>query len=225
MRARWVALCCVFMAANNVQAEPYRSWDRDDSFNPLDAMREMPNPMGVFDSADRRRSERRRMRPPIHRPPPPLPGYPAPYAYPPVVRPSPYGVHPYSPAQSQPSASGRQAVDSPAQENQNPPSNPMTEHQQSAAPSVPGVQQPATPYPENQQSGYNFRPVAPPEQNAPEAAPLPETPAEPMPLERAQQPPSPAPAPPSGSQQTPMINGKPAVFRPMELGVEDLESK
>ncbi len=219
MRALWVTLCCALTAVNYVQAEAYRPRDRDDGFNPLDVVKEMPSPMRMFGSSDRRRHDRHRMRPPLHRPP--LPGYPgAPYAYPPAV-PIPYGPQPYYPGPSiQSGAAAGQAVNAPPQSVETIPVRPDDTHAQPATPADPGMR-PSIPDASSQQSGYNFRPVTPLQPNAMETAPLPATPIEAAsPAAQAPLPPIPAPALPGDSEEPVMINGKPAVFRPLHLGSE-----
>jgi len=213
MRALWVTLCSALIAVTYVQAEAYHPRDRDDSFNPLDVMREMPSPMKVFDSSDRRRHDRRRMRPPLHRPP--RPGYPgAPYAYPPVA-PIPSAPHPqYAAPVTQSGAVSGQAVDPAPQTVVAPPARPGAEHARPVTPTAS--------YAAEQAPGYSFRPMTPLPQDAGEPTPLTAspTPAAAIPTAQAPQPSIPVARPSSGSQESVMVNGKPAVFRPMHLGSE-----
>lgn len=232
MRAFWVTLCAV-TALTSVQAESYRSKDRDDGFNPLGFMRDMPSPMNMFDARDDHHKDWRRRRPPFYPPPPPAPGYGAPYAYPAAPwAPANYAGHPYQPQQSpvptqtsQPPRSIPQAAaTSSPRENPQPVETPSREPQA------------VTPTHESSDSGYSFRPLTP----APELKPPQEQDVDlppfasalkPAPDAEAQQPP--AAAEPIQRKEQPsgqdtegevMVNGKPAVFRPMNMGTEPPEN-
>lgn len=223
MRTLWVAICCTLTAVNNIQAESYRSWDRDDGFNPMGMMREMPSPMNMFDSSDRRRDDYRMRRPPLYRPP--FPGYPGmPYGYPPAT--VPYGHYPGHPVQSTQSNAARQG-DNPPNHTAQQPTVPSVDTVKQPAPPIQSPQ-PAMPYDKEQQTGYSFRPMTPMQQDTEKIeAPFISTDKS-YPPDTAPQtwitPPTSPPATHSDtfddSREPALINGKPALFRPMHLGVE-----
>jgi hypothetical protein len=219
MRLLWLPFCCLLAGAASAQADAYR--DKDEGFNPLDVMQGMPNPMNMFDASERRRQDR------FKRPPPPRvpPGYPYPPPAPPAYRVPPGPAVPYY--------SGRPAIPqqtppSPAQSlertpDQGPPG--------SAASPQPDVRsQPRQPpAADTAQPAYRFRPMTP-EESTPQPA---MTPTDPEQTTRSTpvSPSKPSPRgstatgttlmPPYAEQEPPMINGKPAIFRPLDQGVEE----
>jgi len=188
-------------------------------------MREMPSTMNLFDSSDRYRRDRHRRRPLPHRPP--APGYPLapPYAYPPVA--APYGAPPIYPGQTNQHTQIQQSVYPPSQTINVPETETTDNLEQPGTSSVQSSPQ-NMPDENHQQSGYSFRPLAAPPEKNQEAIPS-YTPDETQAGSYTIQPlldPPPAPPPEaaSGNSDAPvMINGKPAVFRPMNLGVESSE--
>ncbi|MEN8177026.1 MAG: hypothetical protein ABFS39_00210 [Pseudomonadota bacterium] len=216
MRAPWLALCCTLAAVNSVQAEPYYSRDRDDGFNPIDVVWEMPSPMKVFDSSDRRRSERRRIRPPFHRPP--MPAYPR-YAYPPS-RPVPYNYYPNYPVQPMQNNAPRPGLPPPAHTPQPPTATPIIESAEQPVTAPDPAAQPTSSYAKETPPGYNFRPMTPMQQDVEEIAPPSATHESPTGPDTAPQSSITPPRTQNVSPESVLINGKPAVFRPMHLGAE-----
>lgn len=218
MRIFWHSLCLFLTAVTAVQADSYRhSSDRDDGFNPMNMMQGMPSPMGMFDSSERRRDARR------HRPPPPVPGY-YPYGYEraPAYGPPPVGQPPYG-YPNRPAVAPRQSQTAPS-------APPAPSHSSSQ----PAPQSPAAVQDGRDRSGdYSFRPMTPmqPEMDSakPSAGPA-EGAAPTGSWQGARQytPTPPASTAPGGGTQPPatqasdevMVNGRPAVFRPMNLGAE-----
>lgn len=216
MRTLCLALCCALSAATCAQAESYSGRDSDDGFNPFGVMRDMPSPMSMFDSSDKHRRDRHRPRPPRHLPPP-IPGYPG-MAYPPTA-PAPY-AYPPGPQPTQGNVP-TPTVPTPGYSYQSPqPPLSTGSSQQPISPVVPTQQDNArTSYPQATDNNYNYRPTD-------------SDSASPMPTESSQgkatndtttlaQPSSDQPGVRDDSQEPVMYNGKPAVFRPMNLGVEE----
>lgn len=208
MRPLWLPLCCVLAGITAAQADSYR--DKDDGFNPMNLMQGMPNPMNMFDSSDNRRDDRPR------RPPPPPRGAPYPYPAPPA-----YGM-PHAPMPPYYSGPTIQPLPQPAV--QSDAQDLSTHHPEPAANppygSVPPPRNPAMPsaLPDTAQPAYSFRPMTPAQPQLPASATEQPPPVQPQ-----------APAStgetvlstPYSAQETPMVNGHPAVFRPMHLGVDD----
>jgi hypothetical protein len=224
MRFIWFPFCFILVAVAHVQADSYR--DRDDGFNPLNVMQGMPSPMGMFNSSDR--DDRPRRPPPPPRMAPRYP-YPAPSAYgvPPVPR-APYHAAPHTQSTWQPVP----------QRSPQPPSQTNVSRPPEPAPSAPYQEVPSptldrqSPSPRSSQPSaqpaYSFRPMTPPE---PPAAEAPTTAGQPVTGDAQPAPPAQyRRAPASGQtvltapypeQETPMVNGQPAIFRPMDLGVDN----
>ncbi|MEN8167232.1 MAG: hypothetical protein ABFR65_07110 [Pseudomonadota bacterium] len=220
------SLCLFLAAVTGVQADAYRySSDRDDGFNPMNVMQEMPNPMGMLDASDRRRDERRH-RPP---PPPPVPAYPYGYGRPPAYAPPPAGQSPYG--------YPRQPAVAPTH-NQTLPSDRPTPPVPAAPRSTfakPAPEKPAMAQDQQHRSeNYSFRPMTPMQPDMETAAPTanPASGATPTSNWPGTVEPTPPPNPDTATSSRRtlppvteksddvMVNGKPAVFRPMNLGVE-----
>lgn len=216
------SLCLFLAAVTSVQADTYRhSSDRDDGFNPMHVVQGMPNPMGMFDSSDRRRYERR------HRPPPP--GYPYGYGRPPVYAPPLAGQPPYGyPSQPAVAPTHNQTVPN-ARPTPSVPAAPRSTFAK-PAPEKPAMAQDQQDRSEN----YSFRPMTPMQPDMETAAPSANTASGATPTSNWQgavEPtPSPNPNTATSSRRTlppvteksddVLVNGKPAVFRPMNLGVK-----
>jgi len=226
MRFIWLPFCCILAGVTHAQADSYR--DRDEGFNPMNVMQGMPNPINLFDSSDR--DDR-----PRHRPPPPrmAPGYPYPappgYAAPPTRAPYYAAPNTQPPVQTPP----QRPTQPPAQADVAPSHEPAMAAPYGAAPPPAGIRQGPSPVvSESAQPAYNFRPMTAPEQppaNAPMATEQPAT-GDPQPSAPGQFPDVPASGqtvitPPYPEQETPMVNGQPAVFRPMNLGVDNPPSE
>ena len=221
MRFLWLPFCCILAGATHAQADSYR--DRDEGFNPMNMMQGMPNPMGMFDSSERDDYSR-------HRPPPPprmAPGYPYPappgYAAPPVPR-APYYATPNT--QPTPQEIPQSSAPAPAQTDVGSSRPAEAPSYGMAPPPADASQGPSPVMPEAAQPAYSFRPMTPPEQS-PATAPM--TAVQPgvdNPTPSSEHFPE-VPAsgqtvitPPYPEQETPMVNGQPAVFRPMGLGAD-----
>ena len=222
MRFIWLPFCCILAGVTQAQADSYR--DRDEGFNPMNVMQGMPNPMNMFDSSERDDYPR-------HRPPPPprmAPGYPYPvppgYAAPPAPR-GPYYAIPNTqpPLQEIPHSSAQP----PAQMDVGSSSEPAEAPSYGMVPPpVDAGQAPSPVMPEAAQPAYSFRPMTPPDlpsANAPITAEQPGTGNPASSSEHFSEVPASgqtvitAPYP---EQETPMVNGQPAIFRPMDLGAD-----
>ena len=224
MRFIWLPLCCVLAGVTQTQADTYR--DKDEGFNPMNVMQGMPNPMNMFDSSNR--DDYSRHRPPPPPPPRMAPGYPYPappgYAAPPVPR-APYYAVPNTqpPMQETPSS----ATFPPAQTEIGSSAEPAETPSYGMTPPAAGATQAPSPVmPEAEQPAYSFRPMTPPDQASANAPMTTEQPGAGNP---ASPPENSLEVPASGQtvitepypeQNTPMVNGQPAVFRPMGLGAE-----
>jgi hypothetical protein len=224
MRLLWLPFCCILAGMTHAYADSYR--DRDDGFDPLNVMQGMPNPMNMFDSSDRRWDERHR------RPPPPgvIPGYgyPTPPGYglaPPVPMAPYYAVPPAQPALQAAPPSPVQPSDQAVISNHPEPT--VVAPYGTMPPPVPETQTRSSATPEPTQPAYQFRPVTPLE-TAPAEHSSVEPRQEPTTVEQhmSQQLQEPAETgemkltAPYSAEETPLVNGQPAVFRPMHLGVE-----
>ncbi|MDJ0807647.1 MAG: hypothetical protein QNJ78_12535 [Gammaproteobacteria bacterium] len=176
--------------------------------------------MNMFDSKDKHRRDRRRPPPPPYYAPP-RPAFPG-AVYQPGV-PVPYGPYPQQPRQTLQSTAPQPAAPPPVQA-------------PSTAPAIQSASQPAanqamtatqTPrqYAEQPAGEYQFRPM-------PSMRPSPETetrspyvsePSASAPAPERQPTAQPSPKVQEYSQEPAMINGKPAVFRPLHLGTEQTE--
>ncbi|MGD8587904.1 MAG: hypothetical protein PVG22_03640 [Chromatiales bacterium] len=220
MRFIWLSFCCILAGVTHAQADSYR--DRDDGFNPMNVMQGMPNPINMFDSSDRDEHPRRPPPPPRVAPRYPYPAPPA-YGMPPTPR-APY----YAAPNTQP------ALQSAPQRPQQPPTQANVAPSPESAVAAPAGSVP--PFPLNRQSptpllqdtaqpAYSFRPMTAPEQAASEAPMATDQtrPGNPSAAASAQHRSFPTNGqtvvtPPYQEQETPMVNGQPAVFRPMDLG-------
>jgi hypothetical protein len=222
MRMLWLPFCCLLLAMSNGLADSDR--DRDGGINPLNVMKGMPNPMNLFNSSDRRRADG-----PPRRPPPPRfpPGHP--YAPPAAYQRPIAPTAPFYPGQPvRPMTPPAPQYLSPRGETITP-QPPQATSPYSASP--PGSVETSTRGREDTdpaQPAYRFRPMTPVESESatPPAAPYEqsirrEPNAAPPAEETAAPPPGISPAPRESSQEVPMVNGQPAIFRPMHLGVED----
>lgn len=201
-RILWLAFCLLVTTGVATQANASRY--RDDGFNPMNMMSDMPGPMNVFDSSDRRRDRRR------HRPPPPRPapafgygGYP-PYARPPVA-PAPH-AYPRIQQGGRPQPGGSVA------------GQPSPQTKPETAPVTKDVD---AQQPRGQTPDYSFRPVLP--AAAPTPTTVPGTRAAREESRQVHSQPAPntrllKPLPEKKPNEPILVNGKPAIFRPMEPG-------
>jgi len=213
MRFFWLPICCLLAGAVPAQADSYR--DGDEGFNPFNMMQGMPTPMNLFDSSDRSDHPR-------HPPPPRMaPGY----AYPP---PPAYGrtPHPMAPYQAGPvpQPPRQSPAQPPVRATVTPPPQPgMTESYEAATP--PPAASPPSHGPifsDTEQPAYSFRPMSP-QEPAPAGAPAPtqRPAAAPEPSREMPSNGETVLTPPYSEKETPMVNGHPAVFRPMHLGADN----
>ena len=227
MRFIWLPFCCILVGVTHAQADSYR--DKDEGFNPMNVMQGMPNPMNMFDSENR--DDRLRHRPP---PPPPrmAPGYPypAPPGYAPPPRAPYYAAPNIQPPVQTPLQRPPQA---PEQADVGPSPAPAAAAPYGAVPPPAGISQGPSPVmPESAQPAYSFRPMTAPEPdsvNDPVAAEQSVT-ANPPPPTTWQFPKVPESGQtvitePYPEQETPMVNGQPAIFRPMNQGVDNPPSE